>query len=205
MRVIIVCSGTISDYEKTKHIIKPSDYIICADGGYDHAMKMGIVPNVLIGDMDSIKSDKLIDNVIKHPVRKDDTDSELAVKYAINMGCDEIIMIGCIGTRLDHTITNIFLLKQILESGIKGVVIDENNEIYMIDKYIKICGNTGDIVSVIPVSGNIEGLTETGLSYCAKNTKLLFGTSLGVSNYMIGEECEITIKGGLALVIKSKD
>lgn len=205
MRAVIIGNGEIKDYDFIAGKLRKGDYIICADGGYRHAVKLGIKPDVLIGDMDSIGDESYDGEIINLPVRKDFTDSEVCVKYVLLKDFDEILMLGFIGTRLDHTITNLMLLKQIAESGKKGKIIDEHNEIYFALEENIIYGKKGDLLSLIPFGGDLNGITVSGLDYPLENETLIFGESRGVSNVMTSGKCTVNIGGGSGLIIKSRD
>lgn len=206
MRAVIIGNGDIKDYEYISAKLRKSDYIICADGGYRHAKAMEIKPAVLIGDMDSINSDEKFDgDIINLPVRKDFTDSEVCVKYVLLKDFDDILMLGFTGTRQDHTITNLMLLKQIADNGKKAHIVDEHNEIYYTAQENIIYGKKGDIVSIIPFSGDLVGVSTSGLDYPLDNETLFFGESRGVSNVMTSNKCQITIQSGFGLIIKSRD
>ncbi len=201
MRAIIICGGNVSEY--IKDYIKKDDFIICADSGYDRAEKFGIEPDVIIGDMDSIAKTPTLENRIVYPMRKDFTDSELVVQYALEHGYDEILMFGMIGTRMDHSLANVALLKQ--TKGKKAVIIDANNEIYFAEEEFILLGKAGDTVSIIPFEGDAVGVTTEGLDYPLDCGIIKSGTTLGISNVMTGEVCKITIKSGSAFIIRSKD
>ena len=207
MRAVIIGNGEIKDYDFIAGKLRKGDYIVCADGGYRHAARLGVKPDVLIGDMDSL-SDSENDydgEIINLPVRKDFTDSEVCVKYVLLKDFDEILMLGFIGTRLDHTITNITLLKQIAESGKKGKITDEHNEIYYALSENVIYGKKGDIISIIPFGQDLTGISTSGLDYPLDNENLIFGESRGVSNIMTSNKCTVNIQGGVGLIIKSRD
>lgn len=201
MRAVIICGGNVGEY--ITDYIKPDDFVICADSGYDRAMKFGIKPDIVIGDMDSVTAVPAEENKIIYPARKDFTDSELAVLYAKEHNYGEILMFGMIGTRMDHSLANITLLKQ--TRGIKAVIIDANNEIYLLEGEITVSGNVGDTVSIVPFEGDISGVTTSGLDYPLCDGTIKCGTSLGVSNVMTEKNCKITIKNGSAFIIRSKD
>ena len=205
MRAVIIGNGEIKDYDFIAGKLRKGDYIVCADGGYRHALKLGIRPDVLIGDMDSVGDESYDGEIINLPVRKDFTDSEVCVKYVLLKDFDEILMLGFIGTRLDHTITNLMLLKQIAESGKKGKIIDEHNEIHFTSGENIIYGKKGDLISLIPFGGDLTGITTSGLDYPLENETLVFGESRGVSNVMISGKCTVNIGGGSGLIIKSRD
>ena len=178
MRAVIIGNGQIYDYEYIGGKIRKNDYIICADGGYKHAKAMNIRPEVVIGDMDSIGDNDYDGEVINLPIRKDFTDSEVCVKFVLLKDFDEIIMLGFTGTRVDHTIANIMLLKQISESGKKGRIIDEHNEIIYAENDNIIYGKKGDIISIIPIGKDLLGITTNGLDYPLTNENLIFSETI---------------------------
>ncbi len=203
MTALIVGNGEVS--EKIKPLLPENAYVICADGGFRHMDKLGLTPDIVIGDMDSVKADLHGEKTIVYPVRKDFTDSEIAVNYAIDNGFSDLVLIGFTGTRTDHTLTNLFLLKGISERGARAEIIDEHNVIRYAEKENIIRGKKGDIVSIIPIGGDVSGITTEGLDYPLFSETLEFGKGRGVSNVMTGDECRITVKNGSALIIKSKD
>ena len=184
MRAIIIGNGSIKNYNLIKSKLRDDDYIICADGGYKHTKLLGVRPEVLIGDMDSIEENDYNGEVINLPIRKDFTDSEVCTKFILLKDFDEIMMLGFLGTRQDHSITNISLLKQFDDASKKAYIIDENNEIYLAKKENTIYGKKGDIVSIIPFGQNLLGVSTTGLDYSLEDETLVFGESRGVSNIM---------------------
>ena len=201
MKALIVGSGNFS--ENALKLIDDKTYIICADGGYDHAMEHGIVPDILLGDLDSLKGKTDVKTII-YPTEKNETDSELALLYAISKGYKDIVMTGVTGTRLDHTLGNIFLLKKAADMGAKAVIADDNNEIYYVRDGIRMNGEKGEFFSVVPISQNIL-VSISGAKYPLSKERIEFGTSRGISNEFLGKECEVTVHEGSALIIKSKD
>ena len=203
MRAVIIANGKVFDYEKIKKYIKKGDYIICADGGYDHAIKLGVTPDVLIGDMDSVKSKDLQVEKIVYPKRKDWTDSEIVIDYARGKGFDELVLLGFTGGRADHMLTNIFML--VCNADIDMLIADENSEIKLAKKDNIVFGKKGDIVSIIPINGNLENVSTENLEYPLNTETLYFGEGRGVSNVMTSDKCRITIGAGQGLIIKSVD
>ncbi|MBA1333796.1 MAG: thiamine pyrophosphokinase [Firmicutes bacterium] len=208
MAAVIISHGTIRDYEFHKGIIKQDDLVICADGGAAHARKMGIEPDVILGDFDSLRECDLDSfkeaEILTFPRNKDKTDTELAVDYAVAKGEKRIIMLGSTGTRLDHTLSNIFLLKTMLDKGVRGEIINENNRIFLISDTAKISGR-GTIVSLVPLSTKVTGITLRGFKYPLENETIEIGSSRGVSNVLVEETGEISLSGGLLLVVEAKD
>lgn len=197
MRGVIIASGKIRDYEYISSFISEEDFIICADGGYNHAKNMNIKPDILIGDMDSVTDFMHDVEVLKYPTDKDFTDGELCIKYAKEKGIDELLLVGMTSERLDHTINNILMIT----SFPKAKIVDENNEIYILKDNLTIIGKKGKTLSIIPVSGDLEGISTKGLLYSLNKENLLFASCKGNSNVITDDECEITAQKGMAIVI----
>lgn len=211
MKTVVISNGTIEDYQHVMPIINNAGMVICADGGGMHAYKMGIIPNALIGDFDSIDTEVLEYfrekgvEIIRHQCEKDETDTQLAVEYAVQKGAEEVCMLGCIGSRFDHSFANVGLLIWLMEKGIKGCIKNYNNEIYVMDRQIKLEGNAGEKLSLLPVSKKVSGIYTSGLKYVLKDGELYCNVPRGISNEFTGRKAEITIKDGVLLVIKSND
>lgn len=205
MRAVIIGNGTIDNYDKIKQKLRLDDYVICADGGYNHAKKLGIKPAVVVGDMDSIGDNDYDGEIINLPIRKDFTDSEVCIKYILLKHFEEVMMLGFTGKRQDHSITNMLLLKQFADVGTNAYIVDEHNEIRFTSSQNNIYGKKGDIVSIIPIAGDLVGVTTHGLDYPLDNETLVFGESRGVSNIMKSDKCKITIASGQGLIIKASD
>ncbi len=211
MKVVCVCNGSISDYDKIKKYILDSDYIISVDGGAGHLKKMGIDPDILIGDFDSANS-KDLDyyvnkgiNVSKFPVEKDMTDSELAIEMVLELGADEVVFLGALGTRIDHSFANIMLLKKMLDTGLRGSIVDEHNEIYMFNSNFSMNRKEGRKLSLIPITEKVTGVSTKGLKYPLNNATMTLGTSWGISNEFEEETARVAIDSGILLACLSRD
>ena len=197
--------------EVLKKIKEKSDILICADGGAKHLYKAGLMPNVIVGDLDSIDKEtleyynKLKVQFYKFPSEKDKTDTEIAIDYAIEKNVSEIILLGVTGTRLDHTIGNIMLLFRLLNQNIKARIVDEHNEIYITDGDLKLEKEDGVFVSIIPIYKDAKEVTLKGFKYETNKLEFKLGTTIGISNEIISEYGNINIKDGTCLVIKSRD
>ncbi|MCH5211409.1 MAG: thiamine diphosphokinase [Oscillospiraceae bacterium] len=196
MRAVIIGNGTINNYDYIKSRLKSSDFIICADGGIRHAKAMGITPDIAIGDFDSHYREPGI-KIYEYPTDKDFTDGELAVSYAKEHGYDEIMLLGMTGDRLDHTLTDIF----IMQSYPGSFLVDDKNEIHIIKDKLIIDGCKGKTLSIIPVYGDLTGITTKGLRWQLDNETLYFGTSRGNSNIIENNICEISVKSGVGIII----
>ncbi len=196
MRAVIIGNGEIKDYDYIRSKINDGDYIICADGGLRHLESLKIKADLAIGDFDSSKVRDDIE-CITYPRDKDFTDGEIALDYAMDKGYDEIVMIGMTSSRLDHTLTNILLTAR--DSNI--YIIDDKNEIYSLSRKLILEGKKGKTLSIIPIFGNLTGVTLKGLKYGVTNDILFFGSSRGNSNVIIDDKCEIAVKDGIGIVI----
>ena len=211
MKVAIVCSGTVENYDNIKHFFDDAKFIISVDGGASHLKQMGIEPDILVGDFDSVSSEDYFYfvnqgiEVSKFPAEKDMTDSELAVELAVSKGADEIVFIGALGTRMDHSISNILMLRTLVEKDIKAYIINEKNEIYMCRNQITIPKKEGSRLSLIPVTAEAKGVTTKGLKYPLKDATMKLGTSWGVSNEFVWDEATVRVSEGILLVIVSCD
>ncbi len=211
MKAVCVCNGSISDYDVIKKYILVSDYIISVDGGAGHLRKMGINPNILIGDFDSANL-KDIDfyinkgiKVLQFPVEKDMTDSELAIEMASELGAEELVFVGALGTRIDHSFANIMLLKRMMDMGLKGSIVDEHNEIYMFNSNFSINKKEGRKLSLIPITEKVTGVSTNGLKYPLNNATMVLGTSWGISNEFEEEVASVSIESGILLACLSRD
>ena len=211
MKALIISNGEIKDYGFYKGILEEADIVICADGGANHAYRMKIKPFMIIGDFDSVDKEVLEFYqkqgvaVEKFPVMKDETDTQLALKRAIELGADEITFIGVIGDRFDHSYANLSLLLYSLKRGVKSRIINEKNEIYLIDHYIEVEGEKGQLLSLLPYSEKVEGIYTKGLFYPLSGESMEIENPYGISNVFIEKKASVRIEKGLLLVIKPKD
>lgn len=211
MTAVIVCSGSVIDYSFHQKYFKNPGLVICVDGGAKHIRKLGLIPDVLIGDLDSITKEdfqylsQLNVKVVKYPREKDMTDTEIAVNFALESGCTEIIIMGGIGTRLDHSLGNILLMRKLLDKGINCVIVNEHNEITLVKDKISILREEGFKLSLLPLTDIVEGIKTKGLYYELDYEDLEIGSTRGISNEFNADEAEISIRSGILMVIKSRD
>ena len=211
MKCAIIANGDFEYKGAAKEAIDQAELIVCADGGARHLRAINIRPHVLIGDFDSIQAkDKLFfetgqTTIISHPVNKDKTDSDLCISWALNNQATDISMLGVIGSRMDHTLANIYLLTKLAGQGIRARIINSHNEIHIVSDYLELEGQAGDFLSLVPVSEKVSGITLKGLEYSLNEADMEIGSSLGISNVFKESAASICIREGLMLVIKSKD
>ncbi len=206
MRAVIFANGTIDDADSA---LSGKDLIIAADGGTHHCLSLGITPDVVIGDLDSLTADDINGlqiasvEIIQYPAKKDQTDLELALKLAIDRGADEIVVFGAMGGRWDMSIANILLPAEQNLSNATIRIIDGRHEIMLLrsGKEITFHGEKGDILSLIPLSRDAQGITTIGLEYPLKDDLLRLGSSRGISNVFVEEIATVHLKQGLLLCV----
>jgi len=204
MKAVIICGGAISDYGFIKTQINADDTIICADSGYDHAVKMCLVPDIIVGDFDSIKKAPGDVPCLRYPSHKDLTDTEIAINYARDNNFTDFLLIAAIGSRMDHSLTNILLLKNFAERGETAVIINENNKIMITVNKLFLCEPVGSVISLVPIT-DCTGVTTENLEYPLNEAVMYAGTGLGISNIMLDDNASVSVRDGLMLVIVAKD
>lgn len=191
-------SGTIFDR-------KNEDFIIAADGGYKILRQLGIEPDLIIGDFDSMDFVPSGDKVIRYPVKKDKTDMAISIEEAINRGYKQITIFGGTGGRIDHTIANLQLMAWASRKGISINMIDKSNEYHAItNNQIEITGKEGKLFSVFSMSEKAFNVSIIGGEYEAENIDLSGDNPLGVSNAFKKEQVMVKVEQGTLLVIKER-
>ena len=208
----LVLNGQLEDYDYIREVMDYNTYelIIAVDGGANHLYRLGIMPNYILGDLDSIDDDirsyyEASDVVFKKfPTKKDETDAELAVWMVEEEGLLGIDIYAALGGRIDHELANIQLLYYILDRGMYPRIISEREEIYILrNEEMNLKGSIGDIVSIIPVKGDARGITLANMEYSVEELDLKYAVTRGISNVMLAEDAYINVRDGCILVIKN--
>lgn len=175
--------------------LKKSDFLIGVDGGTRLILKLKRRPDLVIGDFDSYPRPK-VNALIK--TSQDLTDTEAALDYCVKHGFKEIILVGILGNRLDHLLTNIFL-------GVRFnlTIIEGKQILYFVTSRINLEGRSGDLISLIPLS-DCSGVTTQGLRWHLQGSTLKVGTSRGLSNVMTGKTARVRLKKGRLLVVYNR-
>jgi thiamine pyrophosphokinase len=207
MRAIVIANGHIGNSEASRAQAWPHNLVICADGGAQHALTLGLAPDVVVGDLDSLDGDLQARlegegcQVLVHPTRKDETDLELALRYAIDRGVDEILILGALGGRIDQALANILLLALPELEGVKTRIVAGDQEMFLIRGQAFIEGQVGDTVSLLPIAGDVTGITAEGLEYPLQHGTLKFGATLGISNVLMAPVARVQVEHGLLLCV----
>lgn len=206
-RIIIFANGELPDIDKAHTLLRPDDHIICADGGTRHALALGLTPNLVIGDMDSISKDQWQElekagvPIELFPRDKNETDLELAIQRAIDLKPKEIVIVAALGGRLDQTLANITLISDIRLSTFDVRLDDGVEEIFFCKNQVEVHGRSGDLVSLIPWGAPVHHVQTQGLRWTLNDETLYPEKTRGISNEMISESASIEIGSGLLLVI----
>ncbi len=209
MRAVIFANGILNYLSDVRAIMRSDDLVIAADGGARHCLSLNITPSFVIGDLDSLCNDDLSvlqiagAKIIRYPIKKDQTDLELALQLAIDMGANDIIVFGALGARWDMSIGNILLLTAPELIGATVRLIDGLQEVMLLrgGKELTFHGKKGDILSLVPLGQNACGVTLHGLEYPLKDDVLQFGATRGISNVLLAERATVCLKQGLLLCI----
>lgn len=188
--------------------------MIAVDKGLEKLHEIGVIPNHIVGDFDSVDP-KILQNYQKNPqitfhqyqAEKDNTDTDIAIRLAIQLKSTNITILGALGKRIDHAIANIHILKYALDAEIPCEILDHYNRIYLIKEKHTLSKNKiyGKYISLIPLTTEVEGITLKGFKYPLKNRALSIGSSLGISNEIVEETATIELKRGILIVIESGD
>lgn len=180
--------------------------VFCADGGYANAKAAGLEPDFLIGDWDSGEKPALDVPCVTLPVEKDMTDLQAAMYEALSMGVMELLLCGCTGGRLDHTVSNLLLLEWLAERGGQGMVVDEDNEVRLLTPGVYRLEDRPHYhyLSLVPLDHKISGVTLKGTKYPLERAELSRGDTISISNEPKNPVLEITIGSGRALLIRSQ-
>ena len=227
MNVIIIGAGNVNKDHLIETVERMEDpFMVGVDGGIKHIIDAGIKPDIVLGDMDSVKLDdddrvklaEYIDEGTKEvvlPTEKDDTDSEHAMHMVLDIvkPGDKVVLLGMSGTRLDHTISNVIMLRLFAMKDIDAFMADEHNVIRVLGVYGESPASVilskdeteGKYVSVIPLSDVVEGLTIKDAKYEVTDFMLDKSSGRCISNESLGKDIMISIKTGEIILIISRD
>ncbi|MEQ8200318.1 MAG: thiamine diphosphokinase [Syntrophomonadaceae bacterium] len=206
MRCIILANGEYGEMDAYKDIFENSDTILCADGGANYAFRLGIIPDSVIGDLDSVRPEvrKYFTaqgvEFIQYPVRKDLTDLQLAMDLARERGADQMVLLGALGKRLDHTLHNLYAGIELVRQGVRLSHYTPECRVYLVGDELVIEGTAGDIVSLIALTDRVEGASVDGFEYSLKEPVLLSDKPYAVSNVLAGPRGVIRLRSGILAV-----
>lgn len=210
-RAVIFVNGVVHDYAWLRRHLREDDYLIGADGGARHCLALDRLPHVVVGDMDSLSAAILSDliekgvEVERHPPRKDKTDLELAIERAVRDGASEVILLGALGGRLDQTLANL-LVSARRDWPVPILLADSHQTAQVLrgGEQFTLTNPVGSLVSVVPLSQVVTGITYTGMEYPLTNATLTLGSTRGISNLIAHTPATISIESGVLLVVQEE-
>lgn len=177
-------------------------FLMAADRGLVHLEAQGMTPDLIVGDFDSLGRVPAGDNIIRHPVEKDDTDAMLAVKTGLERGFRAFVLYGCLGGRLDHTYANLQTLTYLARRGGQGWLLGEGTVVTAVrNGHLELPASLEGAVSVFCPDGEARGVTLRGLHYPLEGYTLTSGFPLGVSNQFTGCPASVSVREGTLLVM----
>jgi thiamine pyrophosphokinase len=207
-RAILFINGElIGDDDFYLNYIKAADKVVCADGGADHAYKLGLIPDLILGDLDSISSKALEHyqteqvEFAKYPVAKDKTDTQLILEELIGLEYKEIIIFAGLGGRLDHTLANLYLLDFLVEFDTKIKFISPKEQVEIVCKEKILVNEVDKTLSLLPLSDEVTGVYLEGFKYGLEDASFKRGDTLGLSNIVQESPAKIKLASGKLLMI----
>lgn len=208
MRAVLFANGHLPDPAAARRRLLPGDLILCADGGSRHALDMGLRPDLVVGDLDSLSAadraglSQLGCAIQQHPADKNETDLELALHAASRLGAVEVLLLAALGGRLDQELANLMLLAGPQFAGLRLSMAEGEQTAWVVRDRLTIFGQPGDIVSTLALSSEVEGLTyHGGLRWPLHDFTLAFGSSRGVSNELTAPSAVISLRRGVLLAL----
>ena len=206
-RCIIITGGELGDLTLEDIAPGPEDTVLCCDRGYAHALALGIRPHRLFGDFDSYDGPLPKDiPVERFAPEKDDTDTMIALRWALKAGHRDILLVAATGGRLDHTLANIQALAFLADHGATGELLGPGERVWLLDAdRITIPKREGYYLSVLAYGGNATGVWERGVEYSLTDATLTTGYPLGVSNHITADAAEISVATGRLLILQCRE
>jgi thiamine pyrophosphokinase len=207
MRAVVVAHGDPDPADRT-HCLR-ADLVVAADGGALICERWGIVPHVVVGDMDSLGREGVERlrargaRIEAYPREKDETDLELAIEAARKAGADEIVLVAAFGgKRLDHEIANVLLLAAGSRmSAVRGGTV---MRVIRDGERVSLDGEPGDLVSLVPLADDVQGVRTDGLRYPLRDEPLRFARARGVSNEIVERPAAVGVARGALLVVTTR-
>ena len=206
-RAVLFANGELEHPARMKTLLRANDFLIAVDGGLNHLETLGLMPRLLLGDLDSVapaqvqRAQAAGAEIRRYPPAKDETDLELALLAARELGYREIVVVAALGGRLDQTLGNLSLLLLPELDNCDVRCEDGSEEVFIIRDTATIHGQPGDVVSLLPLWGEASGVVTTNLEYPLKSETLYPDRSRGISNVMISTTAGVKIVAGKLLCI----
>jgi len=206
-RIVLFANGELHNPNAILSTLDEEDTLVAVDGGLRFMIHLGLVPDLIIGDLDSADPEDVKHyagqgvEVRKFPRDKNETDLELALSAALEMDPSSILVVAALGGRLDQSLANLFLLTRPDLSGLNVRLVDGEQEVFLVQGEAFITGQTGQRVSLIPLCSLAKGIQTSGLKFPLKNETLYPDKTRGISNEMASDTARIALREGILLCI----
>jgi thiamine pyrophosphokinase len=198
-RIHIFLNGELKAPEQISRLIQPTDRLVAVDGGLYSILRLGLTPDLIIGDLDSISPADLLPfqkagvSILRFPPAKDQTDFELALEEVQKQSPARVFVHAALGGRFDQSLANLALVGADRYADMSILLVDGDDELFFIRSSSKIDGHPGDIISLLPWMGEVQGVTTTHLDYPLKNETLYPDRTRGISNVMNSDQAVVSI------------
>lgn len=209
-RALIFANGTIVNDLAVGQMAREGGLLVAADGGARHLARLGLLPDLLVGDLDSLSAgevealDQAGVEILRYPVDKDETDLELAIQCALERGCSDLVIVAALGGRVDQTLGNIFLLGLPALQAVRARLDDGQDELFLIRGQGQVDGEPGDVVSLLPLGGPARGICTDGLRYPLNAETLFPERTRGISNVLLNQHARIELDEGVLICIHTR-
>ena len=202
-RCVIIGGAAITDFKRARQAFEPGDYCVYCDSGLRHLERLGVQPDLIVGDFDSHDDPRLDVETITLPCEKDDTDTVYAVKEALSRGYDDFLLLGVIGGRLDHTLGNLGLLLMLDSLGKRCAALDDYSRLEIVSSQTAYVPDSYPYFSLLNISGTARGVTIRGAKYPLEDAEITCEYQYGVSNEVLpGQRAEVSVREGRLLLIQ---
>ena len=211
LRAVVVAGGRVRAGQRVRGVLDRADLVIAADRGLEWCLELGATPDLVVGDFDSVSSEALETArergwpIETHPVEKDATDGEIALRRALTRGATSVSLLGALDgeDRLDHGFANLLLLAFPETEGVNVRLVDEYREASLLRarELVELRGVRGDVVSLLPLTEPARGVTTWGLKYDLLGVPLHMGSTRGLSNELVWPHAQVQLADGLLLVV----
>lgn len=209
LKAVVFANGAAPDLHLCRPLLADADLVVAADGGARTLLGAGLPLTALLGDMDSLPAKLLArwraggGETLVFPAEKDETDLELALRYAVEHGARRITVLGALGGRVDHELANLLLLAAPLLDGLDAAILDAGVRVVAVRDRVELAGQPGDLLSLLPITAQVDSVMTEGLHYPLQGETLQLGPARGVSNVFLGNRATVRLTSGILLAIQT--
>ncbi|MGQ9584292.1 MAG: thiamine diphosphokinase [Anaerolineae bacterium] len=207
MRAAVLANGELQHPDQVRALTGQADLLVAADGGSRHALALGLRPNLVVGDLDSLTIAEQRElaqagaTFVRYPEAKDETDLELALVQAVDCGAREIVVLAALGGRTDQTLANLLLLALPQLQGVRCGIVEGPETILLVRNWVRMVGQPGDLLSLIPLGGDCHNIWTEGLVYPLAGETLWLSRARGISNVLDASQVTIRVGEGMLLAV----